>query len=314
MTPPKHVGDHVAPAVAVAGLGGTAGRRTDPAPVCRPAARLRLVDERDQFVAGDAVLLCGPVAPAIRGLDGGAVFLAAELRLGLLALLQVVEELQEHDPGEHGQPVQVAVEPLVLPHDVAGRLDEAAQAAGRWFWGLSVLAVRFFAIGLGFLSTSIYAAAYSRVCNSATASRSRSAPPNLLSNLHDVAVFGDRRHFQHVGDDELRRAVLGVLFQQFLQDVPGLGAVLVEEVLAFGAEPLGPFPPGPQRGVEGQVAEQVERVGVRLLGGLGQFVEVDAPLGQAVDDLAATVRRRPIACEARRRWGTACAPCRPCSR
>ena len=37
-------------------------------------------------------------------------------------LLHVVEELEEHDPGEHRQPVEVAVEPLVLAHDVAADL------------------------------------------------------------------------------------------------------------------------------------------------------------------------------------------------
>jgi hypothetical protein len=42
----------------------------------------------------------------------------------------VVEELEEHDPGEHRQAVEVAVEALVLAHDVAGRLDEAAQTLG----------------------------------------------------------------------------------------------------------------------------------------------------------------------------------------
>ena len=39
-------------------------------------------------------------------------------------LLHVVEELEEHDPGEHGQAVEVAVQPLVLAHDVARGLDE----------------------------------------------------------------------------------------------------------------------------------------------------------------------------------------------
>jgi hypothetical protein len=42
----------------------------------------------------------------------------------------VIEEFQEHDPGEHGQPIEVAIEALVLSHDVPGRLDEAAQALG----------------------------------------------------------------------------------------------------------------------------------------------------------------------------------------
>ena len=50
-------------------------------------------------------------------------------------LLQVVQELEEHDPGEHRQAVEVAVQPLVLAHDVAGGLDEAAEATGRWSAG-----------------------------------------------------------------------------------------------------------------------------------------------------------------------------------
>ena len=61
----------------------------------------------------------------------GRYFLPASFDFDLLALLQVVEKLQEHDPGEHRQPVQVAVEAPVLPHDVAGGLDEAAELLGR---------------------------------------------------------------------------------------------------------------------------------------------------------------------------------------
>ena len=42
-------------------------------------------------------------------------------------LLHVVEELQEHDPGEHRQAVEVAIQALVLAHDVAGGLDHASE-------------------------------------------------------------------------------------------------------------------------------------------------------------------------------------------
>jgi hypothetical protein len=45
-------------------------------------------------------------------------------------LLVVVQELEEHDPCEHGQAVEVAVESLVLAHDVAGGLDEGAETLG----------------------------------------------------------------------------------------------------------------------------------------------------------------------------------------
>jgi len=45
-------------------------------------------------------------------------------------VLQVVEELEEHDPRQHRQPIEVAVQTLVLAHDVARRLDEAAELLG----------------------------------------------------------------------------------------------------------------------------------------------------------------------------------------
>ena len=45
-------------------------------------------------------------------------------------LLHVVEELQEHDPGEHRQAVEVAVEPLVLAHDVAADFDDGRKPLG----------------------------------------------------------------------------------------------------------------------------------------------------------------------------------------
>ena len=91
-----------------------------------------LLTKADQFVAGDAVCLRRPVAPAVRRLERGPKRLAGQLALPARDLLHVVQELQEHDPGEHRQAVEVAVEPLVLAHDVAGGLDDGGQAAGRW--------------------------------------------------------------------------------------------------------------------------------------------------------------------------------------
>ena len=127
----EDVGDHVAAAIAVLPLQGPeVGEQPRPLLAVRPHG-LVVVDELDEFVAGDAVLLGGPIPPAIGRFDGRAVLLAADCRPRFLDLLQVVKELEEHDPGEHRQAVEVAVEPLVLPHDVAGRLDEAAELLGR---------------------------------------------------------------------------------------------------------------------------------------------------------------------------------------
>jgi hypothetical protein len=91
---------------------------------------LFLVDEGDERIARDAVGLSGPVAPAVGGLDGGAKALAFELRLRLAELLQIVQELEEQNSGEHRQPVEVRGETLVLAHDVAAGLDETPKRLG----------------------------------------------------------------------------------------------------------------------------------------------------------------------------------------
>src|SRR4051794_26547660 len=58
-------------------------------------------------------------------------------------------------------------------------------------------------------------------------------------DVDDVAVLVDRRDFQRVGDDELRRAVLGILLQQFIEDHTRLRRVLVKEILLVGTHSLG---------------------------------------------------------------------------
>jgi hypothetical protein len=65
-----------------------------------------------------------PIAPAIRRFERGTETLAGHPRFLLGHLLDVVKELEKHDPGEHRQPVEIAVEPFVLAHDVAAGLDD----------------------------------------------------------------------------------------------------------------------------------------------------------------------------------------------
>ncbi len=91
----------------------------------------------------------------------------------------------------------------------------------------------------------------------------------------------DRRHLQHVGQHELRGAVLGVLVEQFVEDLRGpRRRTASKKSLLLAAQPLGALAPGAQRRVEREVAEQVERVGVGLAGRVGEVVEVDAALLQ----------------------------------
>jgi hypothetical protein len=127
--PAKHRGDHVAPIVAIgtgelaqitkealASLGGT--------PQGVGQHSLFVVDKGQKFIARDALRICRPIAPAIRRFDGRLELLPRELRLLRALQLQIIKEFEEHNPREHRQPVQVAIQPLVLAHDVACGFQE----------------------------------------------------------------------------------------------------------------------------------------------------------------------------------------------
>ncbi len=90
-----------------------------------------VVDERDQVRAGQAAFIGSPIAPAIGKLDQGLKgFVRLENRLVFPVAFGIVQKLEEHDPGQHRQPVEVAVKPLILPHQVAGGLNQGAELLG----------------------------------------------------------------------------------------------------------------------------------------------------------------------------------------
>jgi len=106
-------------------------------------------------------------------------------------------------------------------------------------------------------------------------------------------MVGDRWDLQHIGDDELGRTIFGVFVQQIMEDCPGLWPILIEEVFFLLPQPVGAFPTGAQGGVEGDMAEQVERIRLGLVCGRGQFVEVDAALLEQGNDYRALLRVGP---------------------
>ena len=73
-----------------------------------------------------------------------------------------------------------------------------------------------------------------------------SGPPNssAISITLPCSEMGGTSRYR---EDELGRAVLGVLVQQLVQDLARLRAELVEEVLLLAAQALGPLAPGAQR-------------------------------------------------------------------
>jgi len=83
-----------------------------------------IVDEGLQLVAGHAWIGGGPIAPTVRRLDDRGVGQRIEHRFFFAAAFEIIEEFEEHDPGEHRQAVKVAVQPFVLAHDVPRGLDD----------------------------------------------------------------------------------------------------------------------------------------------------------------------------------------------
>lgn len=73
---------------------------------------------------------------------------------------------------------------------------------------------------------------------------------------------------EYVGHDKLRHAIRGILIEQFVEDGASARRVAIEEVLAIQA-------PAPRR-VVGDIAEQIELVGVQLAGDGRQLGKVIA--------------------------------------
>lgn len=91
---------------------------------------LIVIDELLQLIAGYTRLVCSPITPSVRFLNCRTESLASHLCFFLAHLFEVVEELEEHDPRQHRQAVKVAIETLVLPHNIPRRFNDAGELLG----------------------------------------------------------------------------------------------------------------------------------------------------------------------------------------
>src|SRR5687767_2908127 len=91
-----------------------------------------------------------------------------------------------------------------------------------------------------------------------------------------------RREFEYVRERELHSPVLSVFVEKGTEDGPSFGPKFAER----GARPkaVGAFTPGANRRVEGQMAEQIQRVGFGLTALKGEMVDVDAAFAKFRDD------------------------------
>ncbi len=106
----KHAAHHIAARVAL-GVSTQGFER----------AKQIVVDKAEQGVAGDALGVCRPVAPAQALGDGAGVVVAGELHL----FFQRVKHLEEQQPGELRDALGVAIDAAVLAHHVLDGLDDA---------------------------------------------------------------------------------------------------------------------------------------------------------------------------------------------
>ena len=81
------------------------------------------VDEVEQLVAGHALGVGRPVAPAQRLGDGRAVGVVEQLVLGFL----VVVDLEEEHPDQLADALRVAIDADILAHDVLDGFDEGGE-------------------------------------------------------------------------------------------------------------------------------------------------------------------------------------------
>jgi hypothetical protein len=114
----KHGGDHIPAIVAV--VAGEPAQVAEQPRALRAIGprRLFVVDESEQFIAGDALRIRRPIPPAVRRFERRLKLLSRQLRLLLALQFEVIEKLQKHDPSQQRQPVKVAIQPLVLAHYV----------------------------------------------------------------------------------------------------------------------------------------------------------------------------------------------------
>ena len=81
------------------------------------------VDEVEQVVAGDALGVGRPVAPAHAGRDRAGVFVAGQFQF----FFQRIEDFQEQQPGQLRDALRVAIHAGVLAHDVLDGFDDGGE-------------------------------------------------------------------------------------------------------------------------------------------------------------------------------------------
>lgn len=106
-------------------------------------------------------------------------------------------------------------------------------------------------------------------------------PAEEFDDLHGRAVSGERVHLENLQRLNTGDAAVGIFLQQCVEDGAGLVAILGEDVALFHL--FGALLPRERRGVESNMADEIERV-VVAAHLLGEFIEEDSLGGEFLQD------------------------------
>ena len=192
-----------------------------------------VIDEKDEFLAGDALGVGGPSAPLKFLGNDGCVTIADEFEF----LVLLVKDFQKKHPAELLETLSIAGNPAILPHDVTDVFDDRSDV------GHEILrSGDFVKVGGEFLDGLFVG--------------------GLATEGTDDLERGAEAFNGVKGDDgsvlEVERAVVGIFIQQAVEDGAGEVAIL-RKVIAL-AHVLGAFPAGQRLLLKGNVANQVEGI------------------------------------------------------
>jgi hypothetical protein len=92
---------------------------------------------------------------------------------------------------------------------------------------------------------------------------------------------------------KLADAIIGIFIEQGIQDLPRRWREGVQEIGLLLPKFRQPLPARNQRGAVSHMQEQIQCIGVFVMGHFGQVLRIDAAPAQLLHDLAALLGQRP---------------------
>lgn len=151
--------------------------------------------------------------------------LTCEFRFLRSTNLHIVEKLQKHDPGEERQPIEIAIEPFVLPN-LAGGLDNRTKALSRGH-GLGDLLLADGFLGAGWLCVGLLGhvciplSGVKEFLELSDGGAELVCATESLDDFGDVTEFGYGRELQRIRDAQFVWTMLSIFCKQSVEKSVG---------------------------------------------------------------------------------------------